>query len=249
MQSVTQLALYEASEDEQEQLCHKWHEVTQVQSHTRGFLSAQLYEADTDLQAYLRAQIPGLHWVTERFRFVSISQWASLSDYKSALHWLAQRAEGTLRASYAAHYSLLGTVAPVAFSLAPQVSSQHEFAFIVPFEVPADQAQEMRRQFSAVVEGMSRSFGGQSVPGSLGPGLYELDTDTEARLALDSQALGQVTNTKFRFINIARWSSPRHYVQVMRARNDVKPITFTGHGAYYRQVAEYQPVRSALPSF
>lgn len=108
---------------------------------------------------------------------------------------------------------------------------------IVPFEVPEGQEEEMRQQFKAVVEGMG------TVEGSLGPGLYELDPEAEGHLrSFLAEQLGEGPDARaqYRFVNVAEWASPAHYITVMNSRRQVKPITFTGHGAYYRAVGAYQ---------
>jgi hypothetical protein len=83
---------------------------------------------------------------------------------------------------------------------------------------------------------------GRQVEGALGPGLYEIDIEAEEHLRSflsDRLGEGPDARAKFRFVNVAEWASVSHYEAVMRSRSQVKPITFPGHGAYYRIAAEY----------
>lgn len=237
MQKLTLIVPFEVPEGREEEMRALWHARAERLSHAPGFLSARLYEINSEVEEYLRQNVPGLAWVGEdRFRFVNIAQWTSLEQYEAAIRSTSEQ-QPIGFPSYPAYYrpvsGVANTVEPV--NTEP-VRTGQEFTFIIPFEVPEGQEAEMRRQFREVVEGMGR------VEGSLGPGLYELDSDVEKRmhsfLAEQEGKDGDIRAT-FPFINVAEWASIAHYEAVMRSRRRVQPITFTGHGAYYRVVGEY----------
>jgi heme-degrading monooxygenase HmoA len=236
MQKLTFIVPFEVPQGQEEEMHRQWHEAAEPLSHAPGFLSARLYEIDVEVEDYLRQHIPGLFWLRDRFRFVNIAEWASLSHYEAAIHTLREGKAITFP-SYPAYYRLAGVSGKIAEATRPEAPrTEQAFTFIIPFEVPEGQEAEMRRQFKEVVEGMGR------VEGSFGPGLYELDTEAEAHLRsfLSAQAR-EVPASKptFRFVNVAEWASVSHYEAVMLSRRRVKPISFPGHGAYYRVVAEY----------
>jgi hypothetical protein len=85
------------------------------------------------------------------------------------------------------------------------------------------------------------------VPGALGPGLYELDRDVEvlSRVEAESKQGQRAASSQpvFSCIQVAGWASPEQYLTVMRTRANVEPITFPGHGGYYRVVGEYLGMR------
>jgi heme-degrading monooxygenase HmoA len=237
MQKLTFIVPFEVPEGREEEMRALWHVRAERLSHASGFLSARLYEINSEVETYLRQNVPGLAWVGEdRFRFVNIAEWASLAHYEAAIRSTSEQ-KPIAFPSYPAYYRLasgiVNTVEPVSME---HSRTGQEFTFIIPFEVPEGQEEEMRRQFRAVVEGMER------VEGSFGPGLYELDSDVEKHLRsflVEQEGKGGNIRATFPFINVAEWASIAHYEAVMRSRRRVQPITFTGHGAYYRVVGEY----------
>jgi heme-degrading monooxygenase HmoA len=237
MQKLTFIVPFEVPEGQETEMRALWHARAERLSHAPGFLSARLYEINSEVEAYLRQNVPGLAWVGEdRFRFVNIAQWASLEQYEAAIRSTGEQ-KPIAFPSYPAYYRLAsGIINTVEPASTEHSRTGQEFTFIIPFEVPEGQEEEMRRQFRAVVEGMGR------VEGSFGPGLYELDGDVEKHLRgflVEQEGQGGDIRETFRFINVAEWASVAHYEATMRSRRQVQPITFTGHGAYYRVVGEY----------
>jgi heme-degrading monooxygenase HmoA len=241
MQPLTFIVPFEVPEGQEDVMRKQWHEAAEPLSHERGFLSARLYEIDNEVEDYVH-RIPGMKWVGERrFRFVNIAEWASLADYEAAIR---SRREGKPIAfpSYPAYYRLYSNFGKAAEQTAPKrISAGPAFTFIVPFEVPEGQEEDMYRQWNAVITGMGQTEGGR-VEGSFGPGLYELDTEAEKHLRsfLSSQiGEGPDARAKFRFVNVAGWASLADYEATLRSRRYMKPISFPGHGSYYRVAAEY----------
>jgi heme-degrading monooxygenase HmoA len=236
MSKLTFIVPFEVPQGQEAEMRRQWHGAAEPLSHAPGFLSARLYEISTEVEDYMRQHIPGLFWLRDRFRFVNIAGWASLSHYEAAMQSTRERKTITFP-SYPACYRLAGVSGKIAGSGRPEVPrTDQAFTFVIPFEVPEGQEEEMRRQFKEVVEGM------EHVEGAFGPGLYELDTEAEAHLRsfLSAQAKAiPASEPAFRFVNVAEWASVSHYEAAMLSRRQVKPISFPGHGAYYRVVAEY----------
>ncbi len=237
MQKLTFIVPFEVPAGQEAEMQALWHARAEHLSRAPGFLAARLYRIDAEVEAYLRQNVPGLAWVGEdRFRFVNIAQWVSLTHYEAAVSATRQQ-QPIPFPSYPAYYRLASGIGKDVEPISKEQSrTGQEITFIIPFAVPAGQEEEMRRQFRAVVEGMG------NVEGSFGPGLYELDNDVEKHLrsflvARDEE--GADIRATFPFINVAEWASVAHYEAAMRSRRHVQPITFTGHGAYYRIVGEY----------
>src|SRR5579884_2342578 len=241
MQPLTFIVPFEVPEGQEDAMRKQWHEAAEPLSHKQGFLSARLYEIDTEVEEHV-SRIPGMKWVGERrFRFVNIAEWTSLADYEAAI-LLRRKGKPIAFPSYPAYYRLSGNFGKAAEQTASKrITAGPAFTFIVPFEVPEGQEEEMHRQWNAVITGMGQTEG-RRVEGSFGPGLYELDTEAEKHLRsfLSSQVgEGPDAGAKFRFVNVAGWASRAHYEAALRARRYMKPIAFPGHGSYYRVVAEY----------
>jgi len=241
MQPLTLIVPFEVSEGQENVMRQQWHEAAEPLSHAPGFLSARLYEIDTEVEDYVR-HIPGLQWVGKRrFRFVNIAEWTSLSLYEAAIR---SRREGKPISfpSYPAYYRIYGDFGKAVQHIASgRPGAGPAFTFIVPFEVPEGQEDAMHQQWNAVITGMGQ-VEGIPVEGSFGPGLYEIDTEAEEHLRsfLSSQlGEGPDARAKFRFVNVAGWASLERYEAVIRSRRYLKPISFPGHGSYYRVVAEY----------
>jgi heme-degrading monooxygenase HmoA len=236
MQTLTFIVPFEVPEGQEDVMRKQWHENAQSLSHAAGFLSARLYEINAEVEDYIRQHIPGMYWLRDRFRFVNIAEWVSLSHYEAAIHSPLERKTIPFP-SYPAYYHLSNVNSRITEAGRSRgTRTGQEFTFIIPFEVPEGQEEEMRQQFKAVVDGMGR------VEGARGPGLYELDTKAEAHLrSFLSGRIGEGPDAraKFRFVNVAEWASVAHYEATMRSRHQVKPISFPGHGAYYRIAAEY----------
>jgi heme-degrading monooxygenase HmoA len=238
---ITLIVPFEVPQGQEDAMRKQWHAAAEPLSHAPGFLSARLYEIDTNVEDYVR-RIPGMHWVGERrFRFVNIAEWTSLSLYETAIR---SRREGKPISfpSYPAYYRLYGNFGNTAeHPILSRIASNPAFTFIVPFEVPEGQEDAMYQQWNAVITGMGQAES-EPVEGALGPGLYELDTEAEQHLrSFLSSQLGQGPDAraKFRFVNVAAWASLERYEAVLRSRRYTKPISFPGHGSYYRIAAEY----------
>ncbi|MBO0777543.1 MAG: antibiotic biosynthesis monooxygenase [Ktedonobacteraceae bacterium] len=229
MPDLTIIAPFEVPTGQEDILREQWHRGAERLSHMSGFLSARLYEISPEVEEYVQSHITGLKWLEQRFRFVNIARWASAAHYEAALRAPLDRWPVSFT-SYPAFYRLYGGLDRP--SVPQEARTGQEFTFIVPFEVPEGQEEEMHSQFQAVVAGMEHR------EGSLGPGLYELDTEADAHLRpLLSSRLQN--SAQFRFVNVAEWASVMHYEATMRSRRHIKPISFTGHGAYYRVAAQY----------
>jgi quinol monooxygenase YgiN len=238
MQSLTIIAPFEVSEGQRDIFHKQWLKAAEPFSRAPGFLSARLYEINSEVENYVRNNIPGMTWLEDRFRFVNIAEWASLSDYEAVV-----RAHHGPRVitfpSYTAYYHLANIFGEKANPLQSQEPrTEQTFTFIVPFEVPEGKEAVIRQEFREIVTDMSAGM--QNVEGSHGPGLYEIDTEAEAHLRDFLSEQLQEERAIFRFVNVAEWASVAHYEAVMRSRHRVKPISFIGHGAYYRVVAEYR---------
>lgn len=248
MQPLTFIVPFEVPEGQEEVMREQWHGAAEPLSHEPGFLSARLYEIDNEAEEYVK-RIPGMKWVGERrFRFVNIAEWASLEDYEAAIR---SRREGKPIAfpSYPAYYRLYGNFGKAAEQMASKrITDDPAFTFIVPFEVPEGQEEDMHQQWNAVITGMGQTEGGR-VEGSVGPGLYELDTEAEKHLRsflssqIGKEPGGARSKAKFRFVNVAGWESLARYEAVLRGRRNMKPISFPGHGSYYRVAAKYSGSR------
>lgn len=229
MQMFTYIIPFEVPQGQEDEFRQQWHDTTEPFSHAPGFLALRLYEVNPEIEAYVQQHIFNMKWLEQRFSFTSIAEWASIEHFEAVMRSPLVEAKTISFPSYPAPYRLLGGLdGPTEYP--PRTG--RELTFIVPFEVPEGQEEEMRRQFRAVVEGMERK------EGSLGPGLYELDRRAEERL--QNSLSGQVARTPFSFVNVAEWKSIEHYEAAMRSRRDLKPISFTGHGTYHRLVAEYR---------
>jgi heme-degrading monooxygenase HmoA len=234
MQTLTHIVPFEIPEGQETIFSRQWHDVTEPLSHKSGFLSARLYEISSEVEDYVRHNIHGMKWLDERrFRFINIAEWVSLTHYEAAIR--SVEAKTILFPSYPAYYHLDVGFGETAESYSPHESSAgQEFTFIVPFEVPEGQEEEMCKQFQAVVEGMEHQ------EGAWGPGLYGMDIQAEKRLqSFFNQPESGSVRSPFRFINVAEWASVEHYKAAMRSRHHIKPISFVGHGSYYRIATEY----------
>ena len=229
MQTFTYITPFEVPQGQEDEFRRQWNDTTELLSRAPGFLASWLYEVSSEIETYVQQHIFNMKRLEQRFRFTSIAEWASIEHFEAAMRSPLVEAKTISFPSYPAPYHLLGGL---------DKPTEHpprtgrELTFIVPFEVPEGQEEEMRRQFRAVVEGMERK------EGSLGPGLYELDKRAGERL--QNMLSGQVARTPFSFINVAEWASIEHYEAAMRSRRDLKPISFMGHGTYYRLAAEYK---------
>ncbi|HEY4389641.1 MAG TPA: hypothetical protein VGN34_34805 [Ktedonobacteraceae bacterium] len=235
MQKLTLIVPFEVPEGQEREMRQQWHGIGGQLKHAPGFLSIRLYEVDSEVEAHLKREL-SFRWLEERpagkarFRFVVIAEWASLAQYEAAIR-SSLPGRSLPFPSYLAYYHLaIGSSRP------ETPSNEQSFTFIVPFEVPEGQEEEMLQQFREIVEGMGRP------EGSFGPGLYERDSEAEAHLrGLLSARIGEerLSKTRFRFVNVARWASLTHYETVIRSRSQAKPISFPSHGAYYRVVDEF----------
>src|SRR5689334_21018602 len=148
MQKITFIVPFEVPEGQGAEMRALWHTRAERLSHAPGFLSARLYEINSEVEEYLRQNVPGLAWVGEdRFRFVNIAQWASLEQYEDAIRSASEQ-KPIAFPSYPAYYRLASGISKAV----EPVSTEHsrtgqEFTFIIPFEVPESQEEEMRRQF------------------------------------------------------------------------------------------------------
>src|SRR5690242_10594316 len=113
MQTLTLIVPFEVPEGREEEMKQQWHTVAEPLSHAPGFLSARLYQIDTELEAHLRQHIPGLFWLRDRFRFVNIARWASLAQYEAAI--FARRDQKSITfPSYPAYYRIAGVSGKIA---------------------------------------------------------------------------------------------------------------------------------------
>src|SRR5579884_3115524 len=102
-----------------------------------------------------------------------------------------------------------------------------KLTFIVPFEVPEGQEEEMRRQWHEAAEPLSHASG------FLSARLYEIDTAVEDYLRQHIPGLFWLRD-RFRFVNIAEWASLAHYEAAIHSPLERKTITFPSYPAYYR---------------
>jgi quinol monooxygenase YgiN len=242
MQTLTFIVPFEVPEGQEEVMRQQWHVAAEPLSHAEGFLSARLYEIDDKVEGQVR-QLPGMSWVGKgRFRFVNIAEWASIEHYEAAIRSRRQGGRPIAFSSYPAYYHLASDIGKTAEpDRLKEPDSGQGFTFIVPFEVPEGQEAAIRQQFNDVVKDMGQREG-RRIEGSFGPGLYEIDSEAEEHLRsfLSSQlGEGPDARAQFRFVNVAGWASFAHYEAVIRSRHQAKPITFTGHGAYYHVAARY----------
>ena len=238
MQTLTLIVPFEVLQGQEEAMKQQWNEAAEPLSHVPGFLSARLYEADDTVEEQLRREL-GFDWLKARqagrprFRFVNIARWASLAHYEAAIGASFLQKANSFR-SYLAFYrasSLISKAAEPTRQERPR--SGQEFTLIVPFEVPAGQEEEMHRQFTEVVKDMGPA------EGSLGPGLYEIDTEAEAHLRDFISNRAMQGPEQFRFVNVAQWTSLPHYEAAIGSRSQTKPISFPSYPAYYRVSSEY----------
>jgi hypothetical protein len=82
---------FEIPEGEGYQFHRQWRETIERLNTAPGFLSARLYEVDQEIEAAL-LQTPGISAVLQnrpqgkaRFRYIWVSQWATLTEYETAV--------------------------------------------------------------------------------------------------------------------------------------------------------------------
>lgn len=231
MQPLTLIIPFEVPEGQEEAFRQQWHQTTAEFRQANGFLSARLYEVSTDIEQHLRQHFPEFCWLDQRaharFRFVSLTEWASVAAYQQATH--SSRVEDAISfPAYPAWYRLDFPY------IQPEIQSEMQpFTLIVPFDVPVEQETVFRQQWNDIITSMGKA------DGAFGPGLYELDTDTETQLRSSFSSRFQEA-IPYRFINVAGWASLAHYEEVLRSpQRASKPISLPSYPAYYRVVAEF----------
>ncbi|GCE31554.1 hypothetical protein KDA_70380 [Dictyobacter alpinus] len=224
MPAQTLIIPFRVPEEQDKIFQQQWPATVESFSHTPGFLRARLYAWSPEVTTYVENHIFNMKWLETRFRFTTIIEWDA-NTYDRADRHIDLVKQNISFPSYPAYYRLYGGIGQaVQAERLQEIKTGQEFTFIVPFEVPEGEEEKMREEYRRVVADMART------DGALGPGLYEIDTQAVAGLA---------SETPFHFFNVAEWLSVADYKAAMDSRRRIKPITFTGHGTYYRLAATY----------